>query len=280
MNVPPPFEPAAFPVRELTLGAQPARLEVDPATLLVAFQVAGPMLARTDGALLRVQPLEVLCVSGDGVALSADGSTTARTVCMTLRPPSGRLERANLAHSLPMVIPLGLESVIAARIVIALHEQRDDGTEPIADIADRLAAVLIEQARARRNEDVPEWLRLLRDSLADRLRGPLTLTGLAAEAGVHPVYLARAFRHHLGLPIGRYLRRLRVAAAARTLALSDETSSTVAYHVGCYDQSHLNRLFVREAGITPGTFRDFAQAALRAVPKHHGTDRGGRPPGA
>jgi AraC family transcriptional regulator len=164
-------------------------------------------------------------------------------------------------HDAPGVrsVPLGLESVIAARITATAWSISAGRSAPVRDHVTSLVSALTARHLSSRTGDAPDWLVQFRDSLAPRLRGPLTLTGLAAEAGVHPVYLARAFRRSFGTPIGRFLRRLRVDTAARMLATTDVPTSTIAFDVGFYDQSHLNRVFVRETGVPPARFRRFAR---------------------
>jgi AraC-like DNA-binding protein len=56
----------------------------------------------------------------------------------------------------------------------------------------------------------PGWLRRVADEVRAGCTGRCTgasLTRFAANAGVHPVYLARVFRRHFGASIGQYLLR-------------------------------------------------------------------------
>jgi AraC-like DNA-binding protein len=219
-------------------------------------------IARVAGVPHPAHPLELLCLGQHAVELTAAGPRLSRTVFVTVRSGLEDFVRAENAREWPMRIPPGLESVIAAHLTTVLREPLAHADDSLPDIVEGLVSAIVDRIRARREDGIPEWLQTLRDSLPTGLRGPLTLTGLADQAGVHPVYLARAFRHHFGSPIGRHLRRLRVASAARALAFSDVAHSTIAYEVGFYDQSHLNRWLVREAGSTPSEFRHFAREAL------------------
>ena len=84
---------------------------------------------------------------------------------------------------------------------------------------------------------------------------PLSLTGLARTVGVHPVHLARSFRHVHACSVGEYLRRMRVGFAERELASSDAPLSDVALRAGFCDQSHFSRTFKRLTGSTPAVWR-------------------------
>src|SRR5262249_21388023 len=86
---------------------------------------------------------------------------------------------------------------------------------------------------------------------ADRLR----LAKLAADVGVEPPYLARAFRQQTGCTMSEYRRRLWVHKAAHLLTSTDMSLSQVALAAGFADQSHLCRVFKAQLGITPQAYR-------------------------
>ena len=87
------------------------------------------------------------------------------------------------------------------------------------------------------------------------LGAPLRIAELAREAGVHPVYLARAFRRHLRSGPAEYIRGARIDAAKQSLADSDLPLSQVARAAGFADQSHFTRQFRRVVGASPGRYR-------------------------
>lgn len=84
---------------------------------------------------------------------------------------------------------------------------------------------------------------------------PLSIAQLARDEGIHPVYLARAFRRLHGCGPADYLRRLRIDHAARLLSQTDLPLARVAAAVGYADQSHFHRQFRRRMGATPGAYR-------------------------
>lgn len=106
--------------------------------------------------------------------------------------------------------------------------------------------------------DAPTWLRRVRDRLHDERDAAPRVRELAESAGVHPVYLARAFRRAYGVPVTEYARRLRVRAAADRVASTELPLARVALEAGFADQAHLTRELRRETGLTPGALRRVA----------------------
>jgi AraC family transcriptional regulator len=101
----------------------------------------------------------------------------------------------------------------------------------------------------------------VRELLTERCTAAFTLAGLAAEAGVHPGYLAAAFRRHFGCTPGGYVRRQRVALTCRHLSDSDTPLADVALLAGFADQSHFTRVFKRQTGLTPAAYRKLTAGA-------------------
>jgi AraC family transcriptional regulator len=99
------------------------------------------------------------------------------------------------------------------------------------------------------------WLERLRDQLRDEFLTPLRIDALAEGAGVHPVYLARAFRQAYGCSPTSFVRNLRIEWAKGRLVHSLESISTIALRAGYSDQSHFTHCFRRAVGTTPAAFR-------------------------
>ncbi|HVT39313.1 MAG TPA: helix-turn-helix transcriptional regulator, partial [Gemmatimonadaceae bacterium] len=102
---------------------------------------------------------------------------------------------------------------------------------------------------------VPAWLSTVRELLHARFRERITLTELAAAAGVHPCHLSRSFRGHFRVTIGNYVRRLRAECAADLLERTQRPISEIAYETGYSDQSHLTRECRRHFGVGPAKYR-------------------------
>jgi AraC family transcriptional regulator len=136
----------------------------------------------------------------------------------------------------------------------------DETRSPQAGSAAAIEALLLELLLAAREggrpeRSAPSWLGRVRDAIeAEPLRG-WTLPELAAEAGVHPVHLARTVRRFEGRPLGALLREARIRAGCRLLESDALALAEVAVRTGFADQSHFTRVFRRVTGTTPAAFR-------------------------
>jgi len=101
----------------------------------------------------------------------------------------------------------------------------------------------------------PSWLGRLLDYLDDTFPEPWTLNDLAAQVGVHPVYLCRSFRQHFHFTLGQYIRSLRVLRARQLVVEGSINLAEVAILSGFADQSHLQREFKKAVGTSPGLYR-------------------------
>ena len=101
----------------------------------------------------------------------------------------------------------------------------------------------------------PAWLRRVTERLDVEYSSRLTVSALAAGAGIHPVHLARVFRRFHGTSPGEYVQRRRVQAVCCEVARPGSSLAEAALAAGFADQSHCTRAFKRLTGITPGAFR-------------------------
>ncbi len=123
-----------------------------------------------------------------------------------------------------------------------------------------IAAIAGQPSPQRPVRDCPTWMHRVVDRLSNDLSTTPLVTDLANEAGVHPVYLARAFRRHQRCSIREFLRRRRVGEVCRRLANSTAPLAAIALDSGFADQAHLCRVFRAELGLTPSAYRKLAQA--------------------
>ncbi|BBY18218.1 GlxA family transcriptional regulator [Mycolicibacterium litorale] len=82
-----------------------------------------------------------------------------------------------------------------------------------------------------------------------------SLDKLAAAAGVSARHLSRLFRDETGYTPQRFVDRVRLEAACNLLTSGPHSLDHIAEHTGVGSSTSLRRLFHRELGITPGTYR-------------------------
>jgi AraC family transcriptional regulator len=127
---------------------------------------------------------------------------------------------------------------------------------------DRAAKLAIEGlalellAEAARQPDtklraVPPWLTQAREMLVEHFSETQTLTQIADEVGVHPVYLASAFRRKFGVTVGEFVRQLRIEHACAALGKEELSLAAIALQAGFADQSHFSKVFKSYVGLTP-----------------------------
>lgn len=187
------------------------------------------------------------------------GSAGAHVV--VVQPDPGAVERlGDCGRWFAEVNHASNTPVYAAAWRVARELRAPDGATAVAVEGLVLEMIALATRRHSKGErphhaPAPRWLTRAREELHDRFLDPPRIRDLAAAAGMHPDHLARAFRLRFGMPIGSYLRRLRLEWAATRLETSDATISAIALAAGFADQSHFTRLFKRHTGLTPREYR-------------------------
>jgi AraC family transcriptional regulator len=179
------------------------------------------------------------------------GSSGARTFVIVVPP-------AAAPQGLPGR-PLAGSGLLTALAVVCYRAFRSE--DPLLSIAaEELLLRLVEQEPpASVPGAAPRWLATVEDRLRADMPPP-TLAELGALAGVHPVYLARAFRRHRGCSIGEFLRRQRLDVACRHLMTGDVPLSELSVLAGFCDQSHLTRRLKGATGVSPARLRRLRRA--------------------
>jgi AraC-like DNA-binding protein len=108
-------------------------------------------------------------------------------------------------------------------------------------------------ARSRSSVGPAPSIRRVRDRIDADPSARLTLARLAGEVGLSRFQLLRGFARELGLTPHAYILQRRIALARR-LIRAGRALAEAAVAAGFYDQSHLNRCFTRQFGVTPSRY--------------------------
>lgn len=155
----------------------------------------------------------------------------------------------------PRVFPGGMVPWAAMRIC---DESRRSDSASALVIEGLMLELLgaVERARhGRALHPAARWLAGVEQILRDEYRAPPSLADLARVAGVHPIYLARAFRARHGCSAAAYVAHVRVEHACRLMRGTRHSLAEIAAEVGFFDQSHLTKAFHRIVGTTPARYR-------------------------
>ncbi len=205
----------------------------------------------------HIGPGGAVCVPRDRTHTDAVGDSG--TLCFMVEPGPAWLARFDVPEPpSDHACPAGPGPELPLMLVRLRHECG------AADAASRLIVdgLMIEifghihRAATAHGLSSAAWLRTIRDLLHDRFRDTLTIRGLAAEAGVHPVHLCREFRRHNGVTIGAYVRRLRIEYACTQLTNSDRSLTDIALDAGFSSHAHFTSTFRRIVGFSPKAFRN------------------------
>ncbi|MEZ6023223.1 MAG: helix-turn-helix domain-containing protein [Hyphomonadaceae bacterium] len=109
--------------------------------------------------------------------------------------------------------------------------------------------------------DAPSWLGQLRDELEETSLADIDVGARARAAGAHPAHASRLFRRCFGASITEHAQAHSVRRAIGPLFDRSLPLSQVALSAGFCDQSHMNRVFRRVLGRTPGAQRALMAAA-------------------
>lgn len=134
-------------------------------------------------------------------------------------------------------------------VAAVLHKGMFTSAETLAHIRDALE---------RRQRLRGEAQRLTRQAMAyihEHYREPVSREDIARHIGVSEGYLSRCFTQETGLSLIQYLTRYRVQQARQLLTSTDMTITEIALEVGFSDSNYFSRVFRREVGVAPLTYR-------------------------
>lgn len=119
---------------------------------------------------------------------------------------------------------------------------------------------LLSQAHLNSNEPrriaLPRWrLQRVHDYVNANLGNSVTLSDMAAAAGLSPMHFAAQFRVATGQRPHDYLLQCRIDRAKTLLATSNRTLIDVTLEVGFCTQAHFTTVFKRFTGTTPNLWR-------------------------
>lgn len=181
-----------------------------------------------------------------------------RTRCFVIEIKPSWLERLNQFSSLvdkPANFHGGKASGLAMRAYREFRALDEFSPLSIEGFMLEMVAEVSRYSQRLRNGRPIARIELVRELIHERFSESLSLVAISEIVGLHPVYLAQAFRKAYGSTVGEYTRKLRIESACHELSKLDIPIVTIAANAGFFDQSHFTRTFRRLVGITPAEYR-------------------------
>jgi AraC-like DNA-binding protein len=221
-----------------------------PADALEIFLLSRGTLTTLQEPLVRARADDVLFVMHDRPSLlGAAASTTAVRYAI-----GGALRERLRAHlpGHPFCLPADSVRDILTRLRAELR--RADAAAALA-VEGALCELVARAARLLRrgtlSEPVAAALRYLDEHIGERV----TVQDLAIAAGLSVRAITARFKAELMAPPLEYVRRVRLAGAARALSEENVSLAEIANRYGFYDHAHFSRLFRQFYGVTPSEYR-------------------------
>jgi AraC family transcriptional regulator len=166
-----------------------------------------------------------------------------------------RFSASGVRFDQPRLVVASDVALLARRLYAQFRDPDPGWTLTVEGLALEILASFLRESHKRVADDLPRWLSHARDLLQDHPTDRLSLAGIAAEVGVHPVHLARTFRKRFRCTLGEYQRRVRIERAARQLTTNELSLAEIALANGFVDQAHFTRVFKSLTGWSPGKYR-------------------------
>jgi AraC-like DNA-binding protein len=126
----------------------------------------------------------------------------------------------------------------------------------MARLVEALVPSVTEPANKRAVAALPKWrLKRVLTYIDSNIGEPITLTNLAATAGLSRMYFAKQFRATTGIRPHDFVLRKRIERAQQMLAATSDALVDIALSVGFQTQAHFTTVFKKIAGNTPYQWR-------------------------
>lgn len=131
----------------------------------------------------------------------------------------------------------------------------DKSQDELAQLRQTIQAELQNTPPVPMTEVLPSYLLAAKNYIHQHYAEALTLTQVAKAVAINPAYLSARFAKHCGVNFLEYVTRYRMGKAKELLERTNLQIQEVACQVGYADLAYFSRLFRRETGQTPGSYR-------------------------
>ncbi|MES2063113.1 MAG: chromate resistance protein ChrB domain-containing protein [Bacteroidota bacterium] len=135
-----------------------------------------------------------------------------------------------------------------------LYEQKHV-QEPVEHL---LLEVFNKYLKQQGSKKPPVWAKEIKEMIQDQIdtNMALSLQQVSEELKINPTYLSREFSKYFeDLSFGEYIRKMRLEKAIHLMETTNYALTEIAYLTGFSDQSHFNRIFKNQMGMTTSEYK-------------------------
>ena len=135
-----------------------------------------------------------------------------------------------------------------------LYEQKHV-QEPVEHL---LLEVFNKYLKQQGSKKPPVWAKEIKEMIQDQIdtNMALSLQQVSEELKINPTYLSREFSKYFeDLSFGEYIRKMRLEKAIHLMETTNYALTEIAYLTGFSDQSHFNRIFRKQMGMTASEYK-------------------------
>ena len=137
----------------------------------------------------------------------------------------------------------------------ALQIEEASGTEELNEISLNIIRVYTSAVSHHSYASYSPMISNAMNYIANHLDLPLSLKDVADSLNVNPSYLSTQFKKETGVTVTDYIRAQKIEYASILLTTTSRQVQEVAEAVGFYDVQYFSKLFKKEKGSTPSTYR-------------------------
>ena len=82
---------------------------------------------------------------------------------------------------------------------------------------------------------------------------------MAKIVGLNPIYLTTVFKKYTGLPLMKYVNKIRIYNSKKLMSSTSFNISEIAFKVGFQDIHYFSLMFKKMEGLTPSQFMQLSK---------------------
>lgn len=165
------------------------------------------------------------------------------------------LQKMEATRDIPVIVVTGkvLSETEMSRLNQGVTSVLGKGLFSIKETIAHISAAL--ERKRRISNEAKRLVRQAMGYIHKNFSESMSRRDIAQQIGITEDHLTFCFRQELGVTPIQYLQRYRINQAKRLLKESELTITEIAFNVGFSDSGYFSRLFHRETGLSPETYR-------------------------